>query len=74
MKTMRLLNGRVASLFNKAEVFMGHRKTAYRGQVAIEFTVMAVICSLTLAVFVGVLGYYSEYVWRILALISLDYP
>lgn len=45
-----------------------------RGQIMTEYWIMAVICLVVLGATISVLGFISEYGWRILALISLDYP
>ena len=53
---------------------MKRRQRAIRGQAMTEFMVMAAISIGIIWMLVYVLGYYSEYIWRILALIALDYP
>lgn len=50
------------------------RRVKVRGQMMTEFLIVAVASIGIVWAFVYLLGYYSEYIWRILALIALDYP
>lgn len=43
-------------------------------QAMIEFLMMTVVCIVIVYALVYIMQYYTEYSWRILALVSLDYP
>lgn len=45
-----------------------------RFQVMVEFLIMAFLCVIVTFSLVKFLGIYAEYAWRILSLVSLDYP
>ncbi len=62
------------SLLKKIRVMLKANDCSRNGQIIAEYAIMLALCAIVAISLLILMFYFSEYGWRVINLVSIDYP